>query len=337
MQSRKIVSEFGIEIGDEIAAGAGIGALEQMIVEPDLAGHGIGRRHPVQRRLHLAAIRARCRRLRRRIIGAAQLDHLAGIVLHHVAAGDEIGVAQPHFACPATRRKNFFGGFSMKSSRSMIDFAAEAQAPRAGGPILGMVERLEFFDRALRIVFDDELERPQHRHAARGGRVQNLADRMFEHRIIGDTIGFGDAETAHELADRRGGNAAPAQSRERRHARIIPAIDMIVADEIGEKALRQDRVGEIEAGEFILVRVRRHRQLVEEPVVERPVILEFQRADGMGDSLDRIRLAMGEIVARVDAPCRAGARMGGMEDAVEHRIAQIDIARRHVDLGAQHA
>ena len=27
----------------------------------------------------------------------------------------------------------------------------------------------------------------------------------------------------------------------------------------------------------------------------------------------------------------------GMQDAVEHRIAQIDVARRHVDLGAQHA
>ena len=33
----------------------------------------------------------------------------------------------------------------------------------------------------------------------------------------------------------------------------------------------------------------------------------------------------------------AGARMLGMQDAVEHRIAQIDVARRHVDLGAQHA
>ena len=29
--------------------------------------------------------------------------------------------------------------------------------------------------------------------------------------------------------------------------------------------------------------------------------------------------------------------MLGVQDAVEHRVAQIDVARRHVDLGAQHA
>ena len=33
----------------------------------------------------------------------------------------------------------------------------------------------------------------------------------------------------------------------------------------------------------------------------------------------------------------AGARMLGVQDAVEHRVAQIDVARGHVDLGAQHA
>ena len=33
----------------------------------------------------------------------------------------------------------------------------------------------------------------------------------------------------------------------------------------------------------------------------------------------------------------AGARMVGVQDAVEHRVAQVDVAGRHVDLGAQHA
>ena len=65
------------------------------------------------------------------------------------------------------------------------------------------------------------------------------------------------------------------------------------------------------------------------------MILEFKRAERMGDALDRIRLAVGEIVARINAPCLAGARMLGMQDAVEHRIAQVDVARPHVDLGAQ--
>ena len=33
----------------------------------------------------------------------------------------------------------------------------------------------------------------------------------------------------------------------------------------------------------------------------------------------------------------AGAGVRGMQDAVEHRVAQVDVAGRHVDLGAQHA
>ena len=85
------------------------------------------------------------------------------------------------------------------------------------------------------------------------------------------------------------------------------------------------------------MRPRRHREVFQTPVVERPMILEFERADRVGHALDGVRLAVGEIVARIDAPGFAGARMFGVEDAIEHRIAQVDVARAHVDLGAQHA
>jgi len=67
------------------------------------------------------------------------------------------------------------------------------------------------------------------------------------------------------------------------------------------------------------------------------MILEFERAQRMRHALDRVRLAMREIIGRIDAPGGAGARMGGMQDAVERRVAQRHVARRHVDLGAQHA
>ena len=67
------------------------------------------------------------------------------------------------------------------------------------------------------------------------------------------------------------------------------------------------------------------------------MIVEFERADRMRDALDRVRLPVRVIVARVDLPRRAGARVRRMQDAIEHRIAQVDVARRHIDLGAQHA
>jgi len=49
--------------------------------------------------------------------------------------------------------------------------------------------------------------------------------------------------------------------------------------------------------------------------LERPVILEFERADRMRDALDRVRLAVGKIVARIDLPRRAGTRMRRVDDA----------------------
>ncbi len=200
-----------------------------------------------------------------------------------------------------------------------------------------MIDRLELLALAFRIVLDHDLERPQHRHPAQRRLVEEFADAELQHADIDDAVGLGHADALDEFADRRRRHAAPLQARNRRHARIVPAGDMAVAHELGQHALGQQRVGQVQPGEFILPRLRRHRQLVQEPVVERPVILEFQRADRMRDALDGVRLAVGVVVARIDRPFVAGARMMRMQDAVEHGIAQIDVARGHVDLRPQHA
>ena len=84
------------------------------------------------------------------------------------------------------------------------------------------------------------------------------------------------------------------------------------------------------------MRARRHRQVLDQPVVERPVILELERAERVGDALDRVRLAVREVVQRVDAPLVAGARVRRVQDPVEHRVAQVDVRRGHVDLRPQH-
>ena len=58
----------------------------------------------------------------------------------------------------------------------------------------------------------------------------------------------------------------------------------------------------------------------------------------MGDAFDRITLAVREVVHRIDAPLptRAVVRRF-MDDAIHDRVAQVDIAGGHIDLGAQHA
>ena len=75
---------------------------------------------------------------------------------------------------------------------------------------------------------------------------------------------------------------------------------------------------------------------LEQPVVERPLILEFQRAQRVRDVLQRVGLAVREVVHRIDAPLVAGAVVMRMADAVDHRVAQVDVGRGHVDLAPQH-
>ena len=100
--------------------------------------------------------------------------------------------------------------------------------------------------------------------------------------------------------------------------------------------LAHHRVGEVQPRELDLPRTRRHGQVVDQPVVQRPVILELQRAQRMRDVLERVRRRMREVVHRIDAPRVAGAMVMRVPDAVEHRVAHVDVRRRHVDLRAQH-
>ncbi len=80
-----------------------------------------------------------------------------------------------------------------------------------------------------------------------------------------------------------------------------------------------------------------HRQVVDEPVVERPVVLEFEAAQGVRDALDGVGLAVGEVVGRIDAPRVARPRMLRVQDPVQDRVAQVDVAGGHVDARAQDA
>ncbi|MNH08227.1 hypothetical protein D3C79_676360 [compost metagenome] len=57
----------------------------------------------------------------------------------------------------------------------------------------------------------------------------------------------------------------------------------------------------------------------------------------MGDALDGVRLTVGEVVVGVDAPGVTGLVVVSMTDAVEDRVAQVHVRRRHVDLGPQYA
>ena len=111
---------------------------------------------------------------------------------------------------------------------------------------------------------------------------------------------------------------------------------MTAAYQFGQHALRQHGVSQIEPRELVLVRMRRHRQVLQAPIVERAVVLEFERAERVGDTLDGVGLPVREIVARVYARVLPVRGCYGVQNAIEHGVAQVDIAGSHVDFGAQY-
>ena len=81
----------------------------------------------------------------------------------------------------------------------------------------------------------------------------------------------------------------------------------------------------------------RQGERLEQPVVERAVDLELERADRVRDALDVIAQPVRVVVHRVDAPAVAGVVVRGVADAVEHRVAQPHVGSAHVDAGPQRA
>ena len=130
--------------------------------------------------------------------------------------------------------------------------------------------------------------------------------------------------------------AAPPDAGERGHARIVPAADVAFLHQREQLALAEQGVGEVEAVELDLLRMV-DAELLDVPVVERAVVFKLERADGVGDALDGVRLPVGEVVHRIDTPFCAGAVMFGVEDAVHDRVAHVEVGGGHIDFGAQGA
>ncbi len=62
------------------------------------------------------------------------------------------------------------------------------------------------------------------------------------------------------------------------------------------------------------------------------MVLELERADRMRDALQRVGDGVRVIVERIDAPLVAGAMVRRVADAVDGRIAHVQVRAAHVDL-----
>ena len=200
-----------------------------------------------------------------------------------------------------------------------------------------MTRQFEVVDLVFRVVGDHHFQRTQYAHGARRVGVEVLADAEFEHAVVHYAVGTVGADHFAEITDRSRRVATAAEARQRGHARVVPAMHVFFIDQLLELALAGDGVVQVQAAELVLARMGRHRQVVQEPLVQRTMALELKGADRMSDAFDGVRLAVGEVVVGVDAPLVAGLVVMGVADAVHDRVAQVHVRRGHVDLGAQYA
>ena len=196
--------------------------------------------------------------------------------------------------------------------------------------------RLERLGVPVGEILQDDLQRAQDAHRALARRVEVLANGVLEERHVDHAVSLGDADALAEGADRRGSHAASSEAGERRHSRIVPSRHVLADDELLELSFALHRVSDVELRELDLLWPRlRQRDLIEEPIVERPMVLELERADRVRHAFHCVAEAVREIVHRVDRPRVAGAMMMLALDAVHHRIAQVLVGARHVDLRAE--
>jgi len=158
---------------------------------------------------------------------------------------------------------------------------------------------------------------------------------MLEETVFDGAVDLGHADPFAEIADALGRIAAASEAAQGGQARIIPAGDQLVLDQMAQLALAHHGMVDAKAGELDLARLGRQVTVVDHPVVKRTMILELERAQGMRDALERILDRVGIVIHRVDAPGVARAVVMGAQDAVEDRVAHVHIAGGHVDLGAQ--
>ena len=158
---------------------------------------------------------------------------------------------------------------------------------------------------------------------------------MLQKAVVHRGSDLGHADALAEIADGCGGIAAAAQTAQGRHTRIVPAGDDLLFDEPAQLALGHDGIVDAETRKFDLARLTRDGDIVHDPVVQRAVVLILQRAETVRDALQRVLNRVGEVIHREDAPVRALTVMLNVADAVEHRVAHVEVAGGEVDLCAQ--
>ena len=187
-------------------------------------------------------------------------------------------------------------------------------------------------------VLEDELDRLDDAKRPLGDIVQVLAHAVLQelkadHHLIAPS---GHTHRIAEIVDGFPGVPPPPHSINRQEPRIIPSVHVPFHHQHHQFPLRQHCPTDIQSGKLILVGAV-DPNVLEHPVIQIPSDFELQSAQRIINVLQRIADAMGEVIARVNAPFVARVRMRRVSDSVAHWVAHCWVRMRRVDLQFQTA
>ena len=117
-----------------------------------------------------------------------------------------------------------------------------------------MVGHCHFFDLIHRVIREHQLQRAQHRHRPRRAAIEIFPHAVLEQADVDDIFFLRHADARAEVANRLRRVAAAAQPGHGRHSRIVPAVDVLLLDQLQQLALAHHRVIQVETRELVLTR-----------------------------------------------------------------------------------
>ncbi len=155
--------------------------------------------------------------------------------------------------------------------------------------------------------------------------------------VVDPAVHVGHPHHVTQRPDRLRRHTSPADPGDRRHARIVPTGHVAFVDQPDQLPLAEDRVVELQPRELGLFRpwwFDAHG--IEDPVVDLPVVAEFQRAERVRDLLDRVLEAVRVVVHRIQTPFVPSAIVRRVADAQQQRVPHHHVGMGQVDLRPQH-
>ena len=221
----------------------------------------------------------------------------------------------------------------MKSSCSIYN------SRENGTFIFWIVYRFQPFFLAFWVIGNHHFQRIEHAHDTLRDGIEVFACARFEQCHINDILAARNTDFLCKQADRCRRITSPAEPADSRHARIVPAAHVFVLYQLEQLALAHDSVVEVESCKLALFgpALAFLSNIAQEPLIQRAVYFKLQCTDRMRDLFDEIRLPMGKIIHRINAPFVAGAVVMYLADAVHDRVAHVHVGRCHVYFGAEHA